>query len=294
MTVSAGRLMTIQEAVSQIKNGDTIGIGGWSMERKPMALVREIARSKLKDLTVLSFSGVDLDLLIGMGKVKKAVYPFCIFEGGATLLGQPYNFRRARQEGSIEFMELSEQTFWHGLQAAAERMPFYPTISGLGSDVLTMSPDIKLVKSPYGPGEFVAMPPLATDVALIQVNVADPTGNGAILGEPFFDKLFAHGSKKTILCAHKVVPFEKLRKHYDDVVITRMWVAGVVETPYGAHPTHCYPDHAWDTEHMGEYVAAARDPEAWKAYVDKYITGPKTQAAYTKLVGGKSRLSQLK
>ena len=41
----------------------TIGIGGWGARRKPMALVREILRSPLKDLTVVSYGGPDVGLL---------------------------------------------------------------------------------------------------------------------------------------------------------------------------------------------------------------------------------------
>ena len=35
----------------------TIGIGGWGSRRKPMALVRAILRSPLRDLTIVSYAG---------------------------------------------------------------------------------------------------------------------------------------------------------------------------------------------------------------------------------------------
>ncbi len=41
----------------------TIGIGGWGSRRKPMALVRAILRSPLRDLTVVSYAGPDVGLL---------------------------------------------------------------------------------------------------------------------------------------------------------------------------------------------------------------------------------------
>ncbi len=45
--------MTAAQAVAQLRDGMTIGIGGWGPRRKPMALVREILRSDLKDLTLV-------------------------------------------------------------------------------------------------------------------------------------------------------------------------------------------------------------------------------------------------
>ena len=42
--------MTAAGIVAQLSDGMTIGIGGWGPRRKPMALVREILRSDLKDL----------------------------------------------------------------------------------------------------------------------------------------------------------------------------------------------------------------------------------------------------
>ncbi|WP_255399444.1 CoA-transferase [Oceanicoccus sp. KOV_DT_Chl] len=47
--------MTAQQVVAELKDGMTIGIGGWGPRRKPMALIREILRSDLKDLTVVAY-----------------------------------------------------------------------------------------------------------------------------------------------------------------------------------------------------------------------------------------------
>ena len=55
---------SLDEAVSRLSSGMTIGIGGWGSRRKPMALVRAILRREdLTDLTVISFGGPDLDRL---------------------------------------------------------------------------------------------------------------------------------------------------------------------------------------------------------------------------------------
>jgi glutaconate CoA-transferase subunit A len=276
--------------LGEINSGDTIAMGGWGPTRKPMAIVRAIARSDLKDLTVMSLAGLDLDLLIGAGKVKKAVYPFVALEGAP---GAVRNFRRARQEGAIEAMELSEYMFIAGLKAAAERLPFYPCRSGLGSDVLTVNPGIVTFEAPYTKETLVAMPPLKADVVLVHVNAADPSGNGYILGDPLWDTLMVSTGKKVFLSTEKVVSSAELKKHFNRIEILSPWISGVVELPFGAHPGQCYPDYGWDASHLGEYGRATADPQAFKDYLDKYVNKVEDNSAYVEIVGGAKRLSRL-
>src|SRR4051794_40745505 len=154
--------MTIDEVVAQLSDGMTIGIGGWGPRRKPMALVRAIARSDLRDLTVVSWGGADVGLLARAGKIRKLVFAFVSLDSVPL---EP-NFQRARQAGTIpELVELDEGMFQTGLRAAAQRLPFLPMRAGLGSDVLVNQPQIKTVTSPYvGPDdqheELVAVPAL--------------------------------------------------------------------------------------------------------------------------------------
>ena len=96
--------MTIAEAVAQIRDGMTIGIGGWGSRRKPMALVRAIARSGLRDLTVVSYGGPDVGLLIAAGCVSRLV---CGFVSLDSIPLEPH-FRRARKEGRIRLTEVDE------------------------------------------------------------------------------------------------------------------------------------------------------------------------------------------
>ena len=180
--------MTADEVVSTLSDGMTIGIGGWGSRRKPMALVRAILRSPLRDLTVVSYGGPDLGLLCAAGKVRKAVYGF------VSLDSIPYDpwFRQGPRVRRHQVRELDEGMLQCGLRAAAHRLPFLPIRAGLGSDVLTLDPSLRTVRSPYEDGEeLVAMPPLHLDVALVHLNRADRHGNARYLGpDPYFDDLF--------------------------------------------------------------------------------------------------------
>ncbi len=200
--------MTEDDVVAQLESGMTIGIGGWGSRRKPMSLVRAIARSDLEDLTIVTYGGPDVGVLCALGKVRRAVYGFVSLD---SIPLEPH-FRNARQQATIEVTELDEGAFYLGLLAAAHRVPFYPTRAGLGSDMLTMNPELRTVASPYPDAdglmeEFVAIPALRLDVSLIHMNRADKGGNGQFLGpDLYFDDLFAKAADRTFMSCEKVVP----------------------------------------------------------------------------------------
>src|SRR6476646_4781470 len=148
----ADKRITEEGVVAELRDGMTIGIGGWGSRRKPMSLVRAIARSELRDLTIVSYGGPDVGLLCATGKAPKVVYAFCSLDSIAL---EPH-FRKAREAGTVSTLELDEGMFLLGLQAAAWRMPFLPTRVGLGSDVFRDNPNLKTIE--YEGEELVAMP----------------------------------------------------------------------------------------------------------------------------------------
>ncbi len=259
------------EAIAELRDGMTIGIGGWGSRRKPMALVREMLRSPLADLTLVTYGGPDVGLLCAAGKVRRVVYGFVSLD---SIPLEPH-FRSARQTGRIEAVELDEGMLQWGLYAAACRLPFLPTRAGLGSDVMKIAPFLKTVTSPYADGEeLVAMPALELDAALIHMNRGDERGNGQFLGpDLFFDDLFCLAAKRRFMSCEKIVPTEDFPKggSVHTLRINRMMVDRVVEAPGGAHFTECPPDYGRDEDFQSEYVAAARDPEAWKAFEARYL-----------------------
>lgn len=275
--------MTIDEVIAQIEDGMTVGIGGWGPRRKPMALVRALLRSATKDLTIVSWGGADVGLLARAGKIRKLVYAFVSLDSVPL---EP-NFQRARQLGTIpEVVELDEGMFQTGLYAAAQRLPFLPMRAGLGSDVMVNNPWIKTVTSPYPDadgehGEFVAVPALNLDVALVHLNRADQHGNATYLGpDPYFDDLFVQAAGKAYLSCEQIVDTAGLTVDtpVQRLLINRMMVDGVVETPNGAHFTTCTPDYERDEAFQKAYATAAADDESWSAFEERFLSGD--EAAY--------------
>jgi len=260
------KIVGVEESIEGLKDGSSILIGGWGPFRKPMEIVRRIARSTIKDLTVLSFAGMDLDLLIGAGKVKTAIFGFVSFEGAP---GGPGNFKRARCSGSVEMKELSEYMFIAQFKAAAERLPFYPTRSGTGTDILTINPEIRTIKDPYSDETLVAVPAFTPDYAIIHVNESDQLGNACISGDPYLDALFVRAADKVIMSTERILPVGKILENS----ISGSWVDRVVEAPQGAYPGDCYPDYGINQKEFKRYGDAAKDPDAFKKYLNEVVKG---------------------
>jgi len=262
---------TAAAVAAELRDGMTLGIGGWGSRRKPMALVREILRSPVKDLTVVSYGGPDVGWLCAPGEVRKRVYGFVSLDSSPLAP----RFRRARETGAIEAVEFDEGMFQLGLYAASIRLPFLPTRAGLGSDVPRLNPQLKTVRSPYDDGEeLVAMPALPLDVAIVHQNRADARGNAQYLGpDLYFDDLFLGAAKRRFVSCEQIVETRDFAKFgsLHTLRIHRGLVDGVVEAPGGAHFTECPPDYGRDEAFQREYAAAAKGEDAWAAFRERFL-----------------------
>ncbi|MFB7309185.1 CoA transferase subunit A [Streptomyces sp. NPDC056192] len=283
MTVT-DKTMTADEVVSRLSSGMTIGIGGWGSRRKPMALVRALLRSRITDLTVVSYGGPDVGLLAAAGRIRKLVAAFVTLD---SIPLEPH-FRAARQRGGLELTEVDEAMFMWGLHAAANRLPFLPVRAGIGSDVMRVNPGLRTVRSPYADGEeFVAMPALRMDAALVHVNRADRSGNGQYLGpDPYFDDLFCEAADTAYVSCERLVETAELtaRAAPQTLLVKRHSVTGVVETPNGAHFTSCVPDYPRDEAFQKAYATAATDPAAWAAFTARFLPADGSEKSYRSAV----------
>jgi glutaconate CoA-transferase subunit A len=285
------KTLTVAQMAGRLRNGMTIGIGGWGARRKPMALVREILRSPLEDLTVVSYGGPDVGMLCAAGKVRKLIFGFVSLD----LIPLDPHFRAARQAGAFEVWEIDEGLLQWGLRAAAMRLPFLPTRVGMATDVMRFSKQLKTVRSPFDDGEeLLAMPALRLDAALLHVTEADRRGNTVILSpDPFFDDLFARAAHETYVTCDRLVDTNQVcsaeRARYNP--FERSLVTAVAETPYGAHPTASLPGYGIDVDHLGLYAAAVA-PEDWKRYRSRFVDLP-DHPGYLEAVGGAARIQAI-
>lgn len=276
---------TLDEMVAGLEDGMTIGIAGWGSRRKPMALVRAILRSDLKDLTVVCYGGPDLGLLCSAGKVKRAYYGFVSLDSAPFY--DPW-FARRRTEGALEVREMDEGMVRAGLQAAAQRLPFMPIRAGLGSSVIDFwEGELATVDSPYGftgpiastEGEhetLLAMPALRLDAALIHLDKADKHGNAAYTGvDPYMDDLFANAADKVLLEVDEIVDSADAllaEVGAERMLLSRMQVDAVTEAPNGAHFTFA-GSYGRDEAFQRHYAQAAADDSAWSEFQREFLSG---------------------
>ncbi|MFF8531356.1 CoA transferase subunit A [Streptomyces sp. SAS_267] len=277
------KTMSARDVVDRLESGMTLGIGGWGSRRKPMALVRALLRSEITDLTVVSYGGPDVGLLAAAGRIRTLVAAFVTLDSVPL---EPH-YRAAREGGAFELREVDEAMFMWGLHAAANRLPFLPVRSGLGSDVMRVDPGLRTVTSPYPDAvsgireEFVAMPALRLDAALVHMNRADRAGNGQYLGpDPYFDDLFCEAADAAYVSCERIVDTAELTKGAapQTLLLQRSFVTGVVETPNGAHFTSCAPDYGRDEAFQKLYATTP-----YAEFAERFLGGG--EEAYQSAVG---------
>ncbi len=282
------------EAGRWVRNGMTVALGGFITSSHPMALVRQIIRNGVRDLTVVgaASSGLDVDLLIGAGCVRKVISPYV---GAETLAPIGPFFRAAAERGEIDVWEIDEALFYVGLRAAAQLLPFLPWRGLVGTSYPEVNPDLKVFQDPIKGETLIAVPAITPDVTLIHAAASDVYGNVQHEGTGFGDRAMHLASDRTIVEVERVIPNQEVRK---DPLRTSLWeVDAVVRAPWGAHPYSSPGFYVEDREHVREYVAAAQaftrtgDHGPFQAYLERYVLEPATHADYLERVGIKRLLT---
>ena len=282
------------EATGLIKDGDVIIVGGFGTVNHPMPIIRALIRRKVKNLTVIGAvtAGLEIDLLIGAGAVKKVIAPYI----GAELYAPiGHCFRRAAANNEIQVYETTEYLLYSQLDAAARGLGFLPWRGGVGTSIPVLNPDYVPFKDPINGEPYLAVPALHADWAIIHVGQADIYGNGQHAGARFGDRLLSRAAERVMLTAERIVSNSEIRKNpwatsvaYADVV---------VEAPYGSHPFASHGFYVEDDEAIQEYVSASiayrlREMPAWNAYLDRWVTGIASHRDYLARLS-KDRLSRL-
>ena len=269
------------EAASRITDGMTVAIGSPT----PMALVRQLIRRGLKDLTVVDV-GLSLDMLIAAGCVRKVV---SYYAGGGFGVPVAPAFRRAAERGAIEVWECEEGILTSGLQAAAQGLPFLPWRGGVGTSLPEVNPDLKVFSDPIRGETVLAVPPIKPDVTLLHAAVSDTYGNVQHVGGPgWIDLFMQRAADQTIVQVEKIVANEDIRK--DPWATTIAGADAIVRLPYGAHPFYSRGYYVQDNAHLKDYLNASTaatkgDPAALDAYFARYCREPASHADYLEQIG---------
>lgn len=163
-------------------------------------------------------------------------------------------------------------------------MPFIPVIGFLGTDYMKIRDDFKIVKDPYSGEDYVVVPPIIPDVAVIHGLKGDRFGGITVLGARN-DRLLATAARKTIAVVEELVEPDEVLPGLQEVYVAPVHIDAVVVAPGAAHPTECPGRYGIDAGHIMTYLAAAKDEASFLNYLETYITGPADHEAYLEKVG---------
>lgn len=280
-TKSSGKIVDLDSALAAVKDGMTLGIGGWIFHGQPMALVRGLVRRGVRDLTLVPAPGsVAPDMLIGAGCVKETGCVFISFEH----LGLAPNFRRAAQSGAVKVLEMDGPGIAGGLRAGACDLP-YGLIPDLGTDLPKVNPGLyRKARVQEGSRPLLEVPAIKPDVLLLHGQQADEEGNVQYFGAGYFDLLMAQASIHVICSVDRIVPTSTVRHSARLTKIPSAFVDAIVVTPFGAHPGGSPGLYAQDENHLKTYVAASRDQASFDAYLASHVRGA-GEDAYRERIG---------
>jgi len=307
--LSANKLVTAHEAVSEIvDSGDCISIGGFTINRNPIALTHEIIRQEINDLHVLMHSGSQaMDLLIGAECVSIVEVAY---GANGRLASTCIRFRKAVESGTIDVEDYSNYHMTLRFMAGAMGIPFLPTYSGLVTDIADkwglsegerrLNPSLppkKCISSKnpfsYEEEEVLLIPAARPDVSLIHVQSASKDGTARIDGLSFADIEQARAAERVILTCEEIVPREVLRNESCRNFIPHVLVDAVVLQPFGAYPTACYHCYDYDMEYLKTYAELAKKDTLFEDYLESSIYSVSSFDAYLERFDEK-RLNQLR
>lgn len=258
---------TYSDAIQLIPSGGMLGFGGVTNYRRPVAFCKELIRhyqdvGEPKDLTLLAFTaGLESDLLVGAGMVDAV--RSCYF--GLEIFGLAPMFTHYANRGEINVIEETEASLALGLRATLGGIGFLPARAWLGTDLLSLRPDVKTIIDPYNNEQLVAFPAIKPDVAVIHAIQADREGNALIGNNKGVDEELTLAADKVIITAEEIV------EQLDQADIVTQFVDAVIHAPQGALPTSCHPLYQLDGDALLKYVEQVNDPPSFEIYLTEQL-----------------------
>lgn len=284
------RLIDEAAFAASLADGQCIAVG----EPAPMALVRQIIRAGVRDLTVIA-SGLTLDLLIAAGCVRKVI---SYYAGGGSGVPVAPSFRRAAEQGEIDIWECEEGILTSALEAAGKGLPFLPWRGGVGTSLPELNPELRVMADPIRGETLLAVPALRPDLALLHAACADAYGNVQHHGGPgWLDLFLARAATRTVVTVEKLVSNEAIRANPWATTIGR--ADAVLRMPWGAHPWYSRGHYVQDSDFVAEYLtiadAAANQggtaQAALEACITRWCRTPATHGDYLEQLGIKRLLA---
>jgi glutaconate CoA-transferase subunit A len=260
---------TLDEALAPITDGCTLLVAR-ETAGVAMAATRALIRRGVKGLNLVTLptSSLQADMLIGAGAIAT-------LETSAVSLnehGPAPRFSAAATAGAIRIKDATCPAIHAEVQAAERGIPFMALRGVIGSDLMQLRPDWRVIDNPFAQDDpILLLPAVKADVALFHAPFADRDGN-VWIGRQRELASMAHAAKKTVVTVEKIVEDNLFA---DPIVaagaLSGFYIETVAVAERGAWPLPL-PDHyAADDEHLAEYARMAATADGFAAYLDRYV-----------------------
>ncbi|HEY6306879.1 MAG TPA: CoA-transferase [Candidatus Angelobacter sp.] len=292
------KLLTLRQAIADhVPDGSSVALGLQMEQMIPFAAGHELIRQKKRGLRLIGpISDILFDQLIGAGCVKDVVAAWV----GNVMMGSAYNFRRATEVENpgtpgekLAVFNMTNFSIALALQAGALGVPFLPTRTAMGSDVIKGNHFFYQIISPFEPKEtLLAVRAIVPDVAIVHVQRADRHGNAHCWGNFGVMLEGVRAARRVILCAEEIADETVISSDPNRTVIPGFLVSAVVDCGYGAHPSPVQGYYKRDDAFFQQYHAETKTQDEFAGWAGRWIHGVADRAAYVEQLG-KHRVAEL-
>ncbi|MEK6925700.1 MAG: CoA-transferase [Nanoarchaeota archaeon] len=235
----------LSEVSNIIKSNSIVAIGGFTINRKPLAIIKEIANSNIAGLHLYLLAGsLEVDYLVEKSKVKKISAAYVGYEG----LGSSKITRNAVETGKVYFEDLTEILYYFRLKAGAENIPFFLTDSIVNTDIIKINSACEKVSDSMGKVKC-KINSINPDFCIIHAQKADRYGNVFINEPDFSEKEMARASKIRIFSVEEIGELKS-----EEITISKEFVDYIIISKKGAYPTGCKGHYEPDIKEIINYL----------------------------------------
>jgi glutaconate CoA-transferase, subunit A len=288
------KLLPLAEALRRhVPDGATVALGTALECLIPFAAAHELIRQRRQDLTLVGpISDICFEQLIAAGCVRRIVAAWV----GNVQHGAAYAFRRALEQSVPRPLEIEDHSNFSialALEAAAQGVPYLPTRSLLGSDLLASNPRLRVAPCPFTGTPLVLVPALTPDVAILHVQRADAAGNCHVWGPSGVSAAAGKAARAVVVLTEELVEPAVIRSDPNRTLLPGFLVTAVVHLPWGAHPSPVQGHYNRDHPVYADWHARSTSAEGAEAWLDEWVRGPGDHAGYLAKLG-RARLDRLR
>lgn len=209
---------SFEEAVSEIKDGMTLMVGGFGLVGIPENLIIGLCKNNVKDLTVISNNcGVDewgLGLLLNNKQIKKMI---------SSYVGENKEFERQVLSGELVVQLVPQGSLAEKIRAGGAGIPAFYTPAGVGTPIAEGRETRE-----FNGKEYLLEEALTADFSLIKAWKADKLGNLVYRKTAQnFNPMMAAAGKFTIAEVEEIVEVGELQP--DEIHTPSIYVQGLIE-----------------------------------------------------------------